>query len=675
MANYLTLGKTFGQEIIYKKRETKRPGIISVALAVIFSFLVVLVTAFIFNYFAVYFQGYATLAATEVDPQQVTKMINEGYIKVNDVDCAAVVNHALGDDFQPANRGQPEKITAYQTEGSVSGQNFLNQPYKTRRVAQSYPVINITPGKGITFWVDFENTGTETWKNSSDHFVALNVANPTGRQSLFRHPYWLKPYRPTRLSQSQVKPGETGRFRFALQASAVEGFYRECFALVAENLTFISGGDFCINIKVGNPVPDYQAKKIRQSEELLIFTTGETKDFWVDFENQGKATWKKTGQNFIALNVTNPTGRHSTFQDSSWTDYYYRPAKLNQAQIKRGEVGRFSFRLKAPAAAGRYIECFGLVAENLTWITGGDFCLEIQVQAEGAEVSSLGPDLRVGLFITEGLLELTASTDFQILTSENELVSNFPAGQEVSFNYQGSNYQVYYQNQRLYQGTEYLRLVPNDDGIITLLNYSEAQDSDEELGDNQFRGKIELHYALETKKLWVINELPMEYYLRGLAETGNTAPTEYQKALIIAARTYALYHYNQGTKHAEDNFHVDDQYDQVYWGYRFELRTLRLTEAVIATTGQIVTYNSELAITPYFSHSDGRTRAWEEVWSGGPYPWMVSVPDPHCEGMDLLGHGVGMSALGAYLMADEEGATYEQILKHYYTGIEIKKIY
>ena len=37
------------------------------------------------------------------------------------------------------------------------------------------------------------------------------------------------------------------------------------------------------------------------------------------------------------------------------------------------------------------------------------------------------------------------------------------------------------------------------------------------------------------------------------------------------------------------------------------------------------------------------------------------------------GHGVGMSQYGALGMA-KAGYTYEQILKHYYSGVEIKKI-
>jgi stage II sporulation protein D len=38
------------------------------------------------------------------------------------------------------------------------------------------------------------------------------------------------------------------------------------------------------------------------------------------------------------------------------------------------------------------------------------------------------------------------------------------------------------------------------------------------------------------------------------------------------------------------------------------------------------------------------------------------------------GHGVGMCQVGAYGMA-MDGATYDQILKKYYKGIELKKLY
>ena len=195
---------------------------------------------------------------------------------------------------------------------------------------------------------------------------------------------------------------------------------------------------------------------------------------------------------------------------------------------------------------------------------------------------------------------------------------------------------------------------------------------------------MEYRYAAETDKIWWINELPIDSYLKGLAETSDASPLEFQKVLATAARTYALYHYYRGldfglteasTKHANEHFHVDATYDQVYRGYNSEIRMPRLAQAVQETRGMIVTYNHELAITPYFSRSDGRTRSWNEVWGGGEKPWLVSVPVPEEKGKTLFGHGVGMSAQGALLMVADEGRNWQDVLKYFYTGTSLERAY
>jgi peptidoglycan hydrolase-like amidase len=194
--------------------------------------------------------------------------------------------------------------------------------------------------------------------------------------------------------------------------------------------------------------------------------------------------------------------------------------------------------------------------------------------------------------------------------------------------------------------------------------------------DNTFRGKLELRYAPKTDAVWIINELPIEHYLKGMAETSDVSPQQFQRTLMTAARTYALYHVYRGTKHADENYTVDAKYDQVYRGYGAEARSPNIVAGVDATRGQIVTYNGSLAITPYFSRSDGRTRSWGEVWYGGSqYPWLVGVPVPQDEGKTLWGHGVGMSASGALLMAAREGKTYDQILSYFYSGTELRRAY
>ena len=145
--------------------------------------------------------------------------------------------------------------------------------------------------------------------------------------------------------------------------------------------------------------------------------------------------------------------------------------------------------------------------------------------------------------------------------------------------------------------------------------------------------------------------------------------------MIIAARTYALHHLQKNTKHADEFYTLDTVNDQVYKGYGLQTRQKNVVAAVEATRSQVVTYNGEIAITPYFSWSDGRTRSMKEVWNSDK-PWLQSVVEP--AGYDkttLFGHGVGLSARGALLLARDQNYSAEQILKYYYLGINLTNNY
>ena len=171
--------------------------------------------------------------------------------------------------------------------------------------------------------------------------------------------------------------------------------------------------------------------------------------------------------------------------------------------------------------------------------------------------------------------------------------------------------------------SSYIVLAPgSENGIMQVTSYHDIPWWDTNIDDNRFRGKIEVRYSPVSGKLWVINDLPLEFYLRGIAETGSGAPQEFLKTMSIAARDYALYHVNRGGKYygnSQDIFHLKNSRngngdDQVYQGYGFESRFPDLTAAVTATSGLVVTYNGSLALTPYFSNTDGRTRSAEEAW-------------------------------------------------------------
>ncbi len=122
--------------------------------------------------------------------------------------------------------------------------------YTAKLASQSAASLAIKTNEIIPVWVEFTNTGTATWTNSGEHFIALNVANPPGRESVFRNDAWKAPYRPGIMDQTQVRPGQNARFSFTLQAPAQAGTYEEDFGLVAENLTWIAGGSVNIPITV-----------------------------------------------------------------------------------------------------------------------------------------------------------------------------------------------------------------------------------------------------------------------------------------------------------------------------------------------------------------------------------------------------------------------------------------
>ena len=132
----------------------------------------------------------------------------------------------------------------------------------------------------------------------------------------------------------------------------------------------------------------YRAELSDQSAEDLGIKTLEEISFWVDFKNTGTATWTNSGQYFVALNVSNPTERHSVFEHDNWIEYY-RPAVLSQERVAPGGIGRFEFTLSAPDEAGTYEESFGLVAEDLAWIDGGSIELPIVVVAPPEKATEL----------------------------------------------------------------------------------------------------------------------------------------------------------------------------------------------------------------------------------------------------------------------------------------------
>ncbi len=555
--------------------------------------------------------------------------------------------------------------------------------------------LTMTPGEVKNITVTFQNTGTTTWKNDGSGYVSLYTYGPKYRTSLFDPGTWLSPSQVKRMLEPSVAPKGTATISFQLRAPSVSGTYTETFNLASEDSAWIPGGEFSLTITVPSSPSSpstpsttstpsdtgYGAELVTQTANSLKIKAGKTVSFTALFKNTGTVTWINFGMK--SPDVTLASTSAPSFTHSTWSDNQI--ALVTGQTVKPGETVAIQFFFAAPKTNGTHTAKFQLTAND---VSVPDAFVELPVTVtEGAagainapvvEADTIAyidePTIRVGILIIDEETEWESyvtsfESDFELRNTDGILLGSYESGEKIRVAYEGGRYQYGDEDQG---SVSPLRFVPtNKRAVMTITNFDARETRGSSRANNAFRGVLEIRYNDTYDRTWVINELGMEDYLRGLAETSNLSHLEFQKALITAARTYAFYHWQRATKHKTEGYHVDAYYDQVYRGYSQEEITPRLTEAVEATRGQIVTYDGATAITAYYSRSNGRTRNWSDVW-GGDVPWSKSVAVPCDEGKTEWGHGVGLSASGALCMANE-GMLWQPILKHFYTGIEIDK--
>lgn len=204
---------------------------------------------------------------------------------------------------------------------------------------------------------------------------------------------------------------------------------------------------------------------------------------------------------------------------------------------------------------------------------------------------------------------------------------------------------------------------------------------------DNYRGKIKVQYyrgydivngaspgSANVTQIWVNNILPLEQYVWGAAETNGTKSMNHTQVMVTAYRTYGFWYIKYANKYSALGFKIrSDSGSQNYGGYDWEKGHLNVQKAAQNTRGTIATYNGDVALTPYSSASDGRSRSWQEKWGGTSYPWCQSVPDPY--GKDLTrsaaSHMVGLIGYGSENLAGSYGWDWQRILKYYFTGISL----
>jgi len=566
----------------------------------------------------------------------------------------------------------------------------IKKPVHFARTVKVDTLATLFPGERKFVEVDMKNMGDLPWDSSTVETTLL------GRG--------IKVFKRLLVPQEPVKPGETMKIGFWVEAPAQAGTY-SINLRTSFNGKPIRGAMAEYVVRVPSPV--LHGAKMDQGATILNIAPREEKLLTVTFKNTGNMVWKKMGANAVHLGTSNPSDRQSKlFVKSDWLDPF-RAADLEEDEVMPGDIGTFKFKIRSDVN-GRVTEDFQLVMEGVGWIPGANVRWQVNVSGNAAATTTptkmpttkpattkpstpttapVSPvttpvttvpktteqPFRVRLTYDASTATLTADKDFFVMNEKDQVILNLAAGKQIVVKRVANAFQVTAGTQT--KNATIVRLVPKTaDGVVTIVSMERRPTWNKDLNDNQFRGVVEMRVV--SDQLAYINELPLEDYLKGLAEVSNGDPTEKLKTIAVLARTYARFYMSDDNRKFPDmpyDGSDDPAIFQRYLGYGVETRSPNFVTAATDTKDMVVTYQGKMVKTPYFNQSDGRTRSAQEVWGWTTTPYLVSVSDPACKGLELKGHGVGLSGFGATAMANE-GKKFDEIIKYYYTGVAIQSV-
>lgn len=227
------------------------------------------------------------------------------------------------------------------------------------------------------------------------------------------------------------------------------------------------------------------------------------------------------------------------------------------------------------------------------------------------EAPGVDPEIRIGLVVGAARATLGGGGALRISDPDEGPLAEIPAQSTVE----------------LVPGVRSVGLRGITPTIARQLLEVQAVDSGAPIRINgrDYHGAVELRGG--PNGVIVINRVDLEAYLDGVvsAEMGRRAPGEEEalKAQAVVSRTYAIR--NTG-RHADQGFDLlADVGDQVYVGIVTE--NPMATAAVVATRGEILTYNGGPIEAFFFSTCAGHTEDGVAAFAGADRPYLRSVDD------------------------------------------------
>lgn len=416
------------------------------------------------------------------------------------------------------------------------------------------------------------------------------------------------------------------------------------------------------------------------------------------FDSSSEKAKAKNGYNKYKLFKKNPVENaeyvvfYKDYKDYNKYKKYYSPVK-KYAKYKKYDKSQYDKYQKY--GKDSYKKAFDRYKNKLIELSRnyGEADLGCGIN-DSATSKCLGPLISVGLwsYSKSGLqsdnFEIEANKAYRMKNSSGALIgpNSIDSTTLTSVTYlsgSGGTLRISNTEGTWYASGEILFESADGDGTDIIFNAHRPGSSYDE-----YRYSMKLRYSDISKQIWAINILPIEQYVWGMGEITGSGDEKYNQVMTVSFRTYGYWKLKFSTKYATEGFKVNaTPGNQIYYGYEWEAAHPRIKAAAEVTQGRIMMHLrsglNEIAITPYSSWTDGKTRSFEERWGSTAYPWCKSVKDPYgkhpslsTSALEAAGnHMVGLSANGALKLARDHNWGYQKIMSYYYTAVNFLKSY
>jgi len=261
------------------------------------------------------------------------------------------------------------------------------------------PIVGV--GTTTSHTIRFRNAGTATWQRGLfGAQVNLGIAGDSGE--LFDQGLavsWLSPNRIATTAEEAVAPGGIGTFTFAVRSPSPPGRYRVPLRLVVDGVTWLDDEGVYFDLIA---VSGFGARWDSQTAYPTVHQ-GEPATISISFRNTGARAFVR-GSAGQQLNLGVAT------DDTSWGRYGVgwlsrnRVATTNQSTVPPGAIARFTFVVRGPTAAGRYVVRLRAVVDGVAVVinVAARRCDAPAVTAEGIRTAfyfavALGRELRLAV--------------------------------------------------------------------------------------------------------------------------------------------------------------------------------------------------------------------------------------------------------------------------------------